>query len=568
MRRRTICLAAILAAVMALQAPAVAFAEGTESGTKVSDDGNNADRGSEDESGKTITIDENVTITDDGCNPKPDPDSDEPSVVAGTGDVITVNGDVASTASQERSDGDNGTYLPAAVAAEGGTVQVNGTVTSQSTEAVYAGGDDGTVKVTGDVTSGVENGSTVSATGGSTVEIGGNVVNIGNGKGSQEDYGESHGTSNGITVTETSTVKVGGDVTVSSGTGVSVNQGNSEKGHVEVGGSVISNGDPTIGINGYTAIETNAASEILVEGDAAGVDAIRITPGGTGGTVAVLGAAKSMEDGCSVIVVTTEKEDKDAIVNELPQIIVGSLEGAEQSPEDYLYIGIKSYTENQEVEYREADQEVYDAVYQQILYYIAQDKFDNATLSVADADTYKNGYVSNEGKSLTVTIATADGYEVSSVSGTSVVKNADGTYTVNVQRGKGIDIDAVISAIVRAQQTASGSGGSESSVVIVVPAYAAAQKQFQTEIAAQLATLPVDGTLKLDMKDSISFNRKTFEILAQRNDVDVQITYTWNGTKYMVVIPAGYDILSLLNEDGYCGCLYLNSIFGSTELTK
>lgn len=568
MRRRTVCLAAILAAVMALQAPAVAFAEGTESGTKVSDDGNNADRGSEDESGKTITIDENVTITDDGCNPKPDPDSDEPSVVAGTGDVITVNGDVASTASQERSDGDNGTYLPAAVAAEGGTVQVNGTVTSQSTEAVYAGGDDGTVKVTGDVTSGVENGSTVSATGGSTVEIGGNVVNIGNGKGSQEDYGESHGTSNGITVTETSTVKVGGDVTVSSGTGVSVNQGNSEKGHVEVGGSVISNGDPTIGINGYTAIETNAASEILVEGDAAGVDAIRITPGGTGGTVAVLGAAKSMEDGCSVIVVTTEKEDKDAIVNELPQIIVGSLEGAEQSPEDYLYIGIKSYTESQEVEYREADQEVYDAVYQQILYYIAQDKFDNATLSVADADTYKNGYVSNEGKSLTVTIATADGYEVSSVSGTSVVKNADGTYTVNVQRGKGIDIDAVISAIVRAQQTASGSGGSESSVVIVVPAYAAAQKQFQTEIAAQLATLPVDGTLKLDMKDSISFNRKTFEILAQRNDVDVQITYTWNGTKYMVVIPAGYDILSLLNEDGYCGCLYLNSIFGSTELTK
>lgn len=157
------------------------------------------------------------------------------------------------------------------------------------------------------------------------------------------------------------------------------------------------------------------------------------------------------------------------------------------------------------------------------------------------------------------------------MSGTSVVKNADGTYTVVVQRGKGIDINAVISAIVKAHQESSAiNSGSSDSVasVIVVPAYAAAQKQFQTAIASQLKTLPAGGTLTLDMKDCISFNKKTFGILAQRKDVDIQIIYTWKGKKYLVVIPAGYDILSLLDANGYCGCLYLNSVFGSTELTK
>lgn len=70
------------------------------------------------------------------------------------------------------------------------------------------------------------------------------------------------------------------------------------------------------------------------------------------------------------------------------------------------------------------------------------------------------------------------------------------------------------------------------------------------------------------MKDCISFNKKTFEALSKRNDVDIEVVYMWQGKKYRVVIPAGYDILSLLDKNGYCGCLYLNSIFGSTEIAN
>ena len=560
--RRKVYLAAILAAVMALQAPVVAFAEteGTEAQTTSVDQSNEEENGSWNINGDVTITDDSWSSTDSECEPPKD-ENNKPSksVSAGKGDVVTVNGDVSSTVSQKEQDDDGNEYVPSAVdAADGGTVNVNGDVTSQSGGAISA--DNGTVKVTGNVSSGGKEASVVYAANGSTVEVGGNVTNTGNGR--VKDNNEEYGTSNGIDVTGSSTVKVGGDVTVSSGTGMNVNgeEKSTEKGQGAVDGSVSSAQDP--------AIITNAASEITVGEDVTGNTGIVIRLNGTGGKVEVLGTVKSTKENASVLVIETTETDKDKIANALPEIIVGSLEGAAGSPDDFLYVDSVGEDESKR-------DEVYEAVYQQIRYYIAQDKFANATLSVAGASGYKNGYTSTEGKSLTVTIATADGYEVSSVSGTSVVRNADGTYTVVVQRGKGIDINAVISAIVKAQEvTSSGRNDNHSSsdnaesAVIVVPAYAAAQKQFQAAIAAQLKTLPAGGTLMLDMKDCISFNKKTFEILSQRKDVDIQIIYTWKGKKYLVVIPAGYDILSLLNADGYCGCLYLNSIFGSIELTK
>lgn len=525
--RRKVYFAAILAAVMAFQMPLAAFAEGTYG---------------------------DVTITDEGWNPYPDAEEEtDPEYSVGSwqgGDSNTVTtGNVTSTVSQKLTDGDGNQYYPVAVDAAGGTVQVNGNVSASNSAAVMAENDEngngGTVKVTGNVTSGIDDGSAVTAFGdGNTVEIGGNVVNTGTGRG--QDGDNTYGTSNGIDVTGASTVKVGGDVTTKSGTGIYANAWNEEndsaKGTVNVGGSVSSAMD--------AAIAMNAASEVTVAGNATGNTGISIVLNGSGGKVEVLGTVKSVQDYASVICIETDKTDKDAIISALPEIIVGSLEGAAGSPEDYLFV---SGVEDGDEAVRD---EVYEAVYNSILYYIAQDKFANATMSVSGASAYKNGYTSKEGNSLTVTIRTADGYEISSVSGTSVVRNSDGTYTVLVQRGKGIDINAVISAI-------------ES----IDPAYAIAQEQFQKAITEQVKVLPAGGTLTLDlsksaMKNCISFNRKTFEILAQRKDVNIQIIYMWKGKKYLVVIPAGYDILSLLNKEGYCGCLYLNSIFGSTEITN
>jgi hypothetical protein len=53
------------------------------------------------------------------------------------------------------------------------------------------------------------------------------------------------------------------------------------------------------------------------------------------------------------------------------------------------------------------------------------------------------------------------------------------------------------------------------------------------------------------------------EEIAARPDTAVSVTYVYKGKKYKTVIPAGYPVLDLLDENGYCGFLYLNLIFGS-----
>lgn len=535
MRRRKIYLAAILAAVMALQMPVMAFAEG-ETTAETGGENNAGDDSTDDGPAENWDINGDVTITDDSSTST---DTDNPTLNetgedslktlgAYGGQTVTVNGDVASSTSvNSATDDDGNQYSPVAVEAigNGSSLVVNGDVSSANTGAIWAD-EKGTVKVTGNVTSNAEEEPAIA-------------------------IGENGGT-----------VNVGGDVTADSGIGISVD-GN---GTVKVDGSV-----STIGNN--PAITTNNSSSITVGKDVSGDTGIviEIDNSDGNGKVEVLGTVKSTVDNHSVITIETDKTDKDELITALPTIIVGGLEGAAGSPEDYLWISSEEDIDEAVVG------EVYEAVFNQMLYYIAQDKFANASLNVSGADRYANGWTSKEGNSLTVTIKTADGYEVSSVSGASVVRNADGTYTVVVQRGKGIDINAVISAIEKAQKDISGSSSNSNSsssnsnsaaATVVIPAYAAVQKQFQTVIAVQLRALPAGGTLTLDMKDYISFNRKTFEILSQRKDVDIKIIYTWKGKRYAVVIPAGYDILSLLDANGYCGCLYLNSIFGSTELTK
>lgn len=527
MRRRKIYLAAILAAVMVFQAPVMVFADNET--TEQAPDGSGES--------EVITYDGDVSLSDDG----------DLQTVGAYNNGTTTAGNVTSTVSKEveevdedgntvkDEEGNPVTYLPTAVEAmSGGTTNV-ASVQAENTQGVLAM-EQGTVNVTGDVA--VKGGEPAVSADNGTVNVGGDVTSS---------------RAPGVTANGDSAVTVGGDVTSQSAPAVEAYSGAA----VTVGGDVTSQSE--------SAIIADSKSSVSVKGDVSGTEGVIITLGEDGGgKVELLGNTAATSDQGSAICIDTELNDKDGILGKLPTIVVGSLET--KSGGEGLWIG----GENNE----NVDRAVYEAVYQQILYYIAKDKFANATLSVAGANAYKNGYTSNEGKSLTVTISTSDGYEVSSVTGTSVVRNADGTYTVIVQRDKGIDINAVISAIVKAQQGSCGSNNNNNNTsdspapVVVVPAYAAAQKQFQTAIAAQLKTLPAGGTLRLDMKEYISFNRKTFEILAQRKDVDIQITYTWKGKKYLVVIPAGYDILSLLDANGYCGCLYLNSIFGSTELAK
>jgi hypothetical protein len=65
------------------------------------------------------------------------------------------------------------------------------------------------------------------------------------------------------------------------------------------------------------------------------------------------------------------------------------------------------------------------------------------------------------------------------------------------------------------------------------------------------------------------FNSKILDAIAEKNakqePVNVQISYIYQHKPYTVTIPAGYDVQSLADDNGYCGFMYLLSIFGETE---
>ena len=49
----------------------------------------------------------------------------------------------------------------------------------------------------------------------------------------------------------------------------------------------------------------------------------------------------------------------------------------------------------------------------------------------------------------------------------------------------------------------------------------------------------------------------------KRNDLTVVVRFRYLGKRWRVVVPAGYAVQTLLNQEGYSGFLYLSAVFGA-----
>lgn len=194
-------------------------------------------------------------------------------------------------------------------------------------------------------------------------------------------------------------------------------------------------------------------------------------------------------------------------------------------------------------------------------------KYSFRTEKTSNADITLEQNEATEGTTVKFYVKAVDGYQVKGVSAgkAKVIDNGDGSYSIIVPRGGGVNISAIIEAVLKEQsggQSASSGEGyaaaNEEHAAVVVK-YTERQEQAQQMIK----NAKQGGRLVVELGDFISFNRKTFEALSKRPDVTMTVIYKWKGIKYKVTIPAGYNVLDLLNKDGYCGCLYLNAIFGS-----
>ena len=90
---------------------------------------------------------------------------------------------------------------------------------------------------------------------------------------------------------------------------------------------------------------------------------------------------------------------------------------------------------------------------------------------------------------------------------------------------------------------------------------------FQGDVARRIRTAPERETLKVKTSVFINFNKQVMEALAKRPDVSVYVSFLdqeYKGNRVSFVLPAGEDTMSLLDENGYAGFLYLGGKYGLT----
>ncbi len=90
---------------------------------------------------------------------------------------------------------------------------------------------------------------------------------------------------------------------------------------------------------------------------------------------------------------------------------------------------------------------------------------------------------------------------------------------------------------------------------------------FQGDIARQIEVAPENFTVKVKTSLFYSFDKRVMQALEKRPDVSLYVSFLrkeYIGDRLSFVIPAGEDTMSLLDENGYAGFIYLGNKYGMT----
>lgn len=564
----------------------VADADGENPGGKVTVNGNvSSDKADAIGAfnGGSVTVNGNVAsngdsaIITDGDNSTVTVTGDVSSSInaIGNNSTVTINGNVSSSINAEGNNSTitvNGNAGAIRTPGDNTTVNINGDVDYIFSLDNYSSGNHSTVNVTGNVYSGI-------ASYWSDINVDGNV----------------HSKNDALHV-NSSTVNIDGDVT--------------SEGHCAIGSD-----SSTVNVNGnvsggdWAIISYCPSSNVTVNGNVTGGVTTNSDEPATshsiellnGGSVTVKGnvetANKGLDNESAIIILPTSfRDDKGKLIvlgdvtahgkdgnaiwidsmynsetgqrkpselKDLPSMLVGSLNADSKD----LLVGFDTNNGNTD----EENKALLESIYDNIMYYINIEQPSNGQIDVSGAFSSDGYLVAHEDDSISISVNPNEGYEVDSVAGgkVDVIKNADGSYTIIVPRGGGIKISALLKAIEKVVPASSvvkvkSSESSSSPVLTAAQSYSV----FNNTIQKDIANVPQNGTMNIDMGNWISFNKKTFELLSKRSDIAITITYKYNGQTYRVTIPAGYPLMDLLDENGYCGCLYLNSLFGSELVSK
>lgn len=91
------------------------------------------------------------------------------------------------------------------------------------------------------------------------------------------------------------------------------------------------------------------------------------------------------------------------------------------------------------------------------------------------------------------------------------------------------------------------------------------------DIIGKIEKAPAGGTVTADTETLTCFNRAVIEALKARQDVTVTVNFKYQGAYYTFTVPAGYgadQLEALPDENGYCGFMYLLTVFGGQGIAK
>lgn len=75
--------------------------------------------------------------------------------------------------------------------------------------------------------------------------------------------------------------------------------------------------------------------------------------------------------------------------------------------------------------------------------------------------------------------------------------------------------------------------------------------------SANLIQNALPGDVFIKTEHWISFNREVLEVIRSRPDVAVKVQYRYQGEECLLLIPAGTDVSTLINENEFCGFRYM-----------
>ena len=421
---------------------------------------------------------------------------------------------------------------------------VDGDVTATGANSVGIDGETGTIKVGGDV-SGIE---AVVARGEADVTVGGSVS----------------GTLSGIVAVGNASVSVKGDAETKVGPGVFAQ----ENATVTVDGNV-TGGTFYEAPEGYEyvypAIIAGAGTTVIVKGTVSTAErnffAVGINcwdAGSQKGTL-ILEKAKAGGEANAIYVNAAPGASQE----DMPDIVVGELVAKN---EDFIWNSYDNGLYGNDPE-DETIGELNEKIYATIRYMIRWNNSEGGSFSVDGTSKYGEYDVAQENQELGITIQIAEGYELESISGgkAQVLQRPDGTWSVIVPRGGGVNLSAVLKRIIKEEMKNSAvsnpgaSGSEEQTTVQKSSGYA----EFQKAVRSQIKNAAPGAVVEIDGKNWMSFDRSTMEELSKRNDLTVVVRFRYLGKRWRVVVPAGYAVQTLLNQEGYTGFLYLSAVFGA-----